>query len=156
MNHLDSPADPIVAHAFESYPEPLRAVLLDLRALVYEVARATPGVGKLDEQIKWGQPAYLTTATGSGATIRIDAVKGASDSYGIYTSCNTPLVERFAQEHGDAFRYDKNRGIIFRLDEPPDREAVGQFIADALTYHQTKATRPTRSPAPGASESRRR
>jgi len=40
--------------------------------MIFDVAKKTPGVGKLEEDLRWGQPSYLTLETGSGSTIRID------------------------------------------------------------------------------------
>ena len=50
------------------YPAALRDALLELRALILEVALETEAVGRLEETLKWGQPSYLTPATKSGTT----------------------------------------------------------------------------------------
>src|SRR4051812_46514895 len=68
-------ADLAVAAVFNAYPKPLQAKLLALRRLILDTANATKGVGALEETLKWGQPSYLTAATKSGSTIRIDQVK---------------------------------------------------------------------------------
>ena len=46
-----------VAQAFEAYPPNMRARLLALRELIFKVAVSTPGIGKLEETLKWGEPA---------------------------------------------------------------------------------------------------
>ncbi|HEV8332542.1 MAG TPA: hypothetical protein VGQ22_14040 [Steroidobacteraceae bacterium] len=61
-----------VAGVFAGYPPQLRPRLLALRHLIFEVARQTDGVGKLQETLKWGEPAYVTAESGSGSTIRIN------------------------------------------------------------------------------------
>ena len=63
------PAD--VAAAFSGFPASVRARLLEVRDLIFETAVAIEGVGPLTETLKWGEPAYLTLATGSGSTIRL-------------------------------------------------------------------------------------
>lgn len=68
-------ADPGVAAVFKAYPAALRQKLLELRALVFEVAAVSDGVGRLTETLKWGQPSYLLEETKSGTTIRIDRLK---------------------------------------------------------------------------------
>ena len=60
------PAD--VAAAFSAFPERIRARLLEARDLIFEIAAGIEGVGPLTETLKWGEPAYLTEATGSGST----------------------------------------------------------------------------------------
>src|SRR6201995_5053278 len=82
-------ADPAVAATFDAYPKPVKAKLLALRRLILDTAKATKGVGALEETLKWGQPSYLTAATGSGSTIRIDQVKPATDQYAVYFHCQT-------------------------------------------------------------------
>src|SRR5262245_1927273 len=77
---------------FEAYPATVRARLLALRRLIFATAKATNGVGALEETLKWGQPSYLTVETGSGSTIRIDQMKPAADQVAIYFHCQTNLV----------------------------------------------------------------
>ena len=50
--------------------------LLQLRELIMKTAAATPEVGRLEETLKWGEPAYLTRQTGAGSTIRMDSEEG--------------------------------------------------------------------------------
>ena len=70
-------ADPAVAAAFEAHPKSIKSKLLALRSLIFDTARSTEGVGALEETLKWGQVSYLTSASKSGSTIRIDRVKSA-------------------------------------------------------------------------------
>ena len=53
-------ADKNVAEVFRRYPAELRARLMALRELIFDVAAGTEGVGPLRETLKWGQPSYLT------------------------------------------------------------------------------------------------
>lgn len=61
---------------FKAYPQPAKTRLLALRRLILATAKATRGVGRIEEALKWGQPSYLTTETKSGSTVRIDHVAG--------------------------------------------------------------------------------
>ncbi len=130
--------DPAVRAAFDAYSEPVRSALLDLRALILETAAATPGVGALTEALRWKQPAYLTTATGSGTTIRIDALKGSTDAYALYVNCKTTLLESYRHLYPD-LRFEGRRALIFSAKTPPPRDALRHCIAMALTYHRAKA-----------------
>ena len=67
--------NPEVAALFERYPKEIKAKLLSLRQLIFDVASKTSGVGELEETLKWGQPSYLTTQTKSGSLVRIDQMK---------------------------------------------------------------------------------
>ena len=52
--------NPAVAEKFRSYPPPVKRKLLALRALIFQIAESTKGVGELTETLKWGEPAYVT------------------------------------------------------------------------------------------------
>jgi hypothetical protein len=132
-----TPSDPKVAAAFRSYPEPLRTKLLALRQLILDTARATEGVGRLDETIKWGQVSYLTTETGSGSTVRIDRVKSATNQYALYFHCQTSLVETF-REHYPQLSYGGNRSILLDASKALPKQALRHCVALALTYHLNK------------------
>lgn len=118
-------------------PPPLRARLKALRTLVHNTARETPGVGKLEEALKWGQPSFLTTETKSGSTIRIGATKG--DRVAMFFHCQTNLVETFRRLYPKTFAYEGNRAIVFEDDRKLDEKALRHCIALALTYHQRKS-----------------
>jgi len=135
--------NPVVAAVFAAYPKRTQAKLLALRKLILETAEKTPGVGTLDETLKWGQPSYLTAETGSGSTIRIDRVKpGAGETgerYALYVHCQTTLVSTFRQLYRDELSFGGNRSILLDADRPLPKAALRHCIALALTYHQSGA-----------------
>src|SRR5271154_4876063 len=90
-------SSPAVAAIFDAYPAPIRTKLLALRRLILDTARATKGVGSLEETLKWGQVSYLTSESGSGSTIRIDHVKATVGRYALYFHCQTDLVATFRE-----------------------------------------------------------
>jgi len=79
--------DAAVNAVFSAYPNPVTAKLLALRRLIFDTAKATKGVGALEEALKWGQPSYLTAESKSGSTIRIDQVKAEAGGYTVYFHC---------------------------------------------------------------------
>ena len=131
-------SDPAVDAVFDTYPAPLKAKLLALRRLIFETARTTAGVGALEETLKWGQPSYLTTATKSGSTVRIDQVKSTPGGYAIYFHCQTDLVETFRQLYPTEFTYGGNRSILLNAKDTIPEPALRYCIALALTYHLNK------------------
>ena len=135
-------ADPTVEAVFAAYPARTKAKLLALRQLILETAAQTPGVGALDETLKWGQPSYLTNQTRSGSTIRIDRVKAAGDDrerYALYVHCQTTLVSTFRQLYRDELTFGGNRSILLQADQPLPKAALRHCIALALTYHRNGA-----------------
>ena len=133
------PIDPTVAAVFAASPSALRARLLDLRRLIFETAAGLPEVGPLQEALRWGDPAYLTTQTRSGSPIRINRRKASASEYAMYFQCQTSLVETFRTLFGNELRFEGNRAILLNLDAPaPSRETLAFCVEAALTYHARK------------------
>lgn len=130
--------DKDVEAVFARYPQATRERLLALRALIFETAEQTDGVGALEETLKWGQPSYLTGQSKSGSTIRIDQVKAGAGKYAAYFHCQSGLVPLFQEHYGDALVFEGKRAIIFDQDEPLPEEAVRHCFALALTLHLRK------------------
>lgn len=127
-------ARPDVARVFEAYPARMRRRLLRLRRLIFDTA-AGLGIGRLDETLRWGEPAYVTT-TGSGSTIRINRRRQNPKQYAMYFHCRTSLVDTFRAAFPDTFTFEGNRAIVFDEGERvPVRELV-VCISTALTYHR--------------------
>jgi hypothetical protein len=127
-------ADPAVAAVFKAYPAEMRRRLMVLRALVFEVAAGTDGVGRLTETLKWGQPSYLTEETKSGTTVRIDRLK-KGDGYALYVHCQSGLVPTFRELYPDTFRYEGKRALLFEADARLPLPALRHCIGLALTHH---------------------
>jgi hypothetical protein len=127
-----------VAATFANYPDDIRQSLLELRELIIQTAAQTPGVGELEETLKWGEPAYLTSQSKSGSTIRIAWKSHTPSDYGMYFNCQTTLIGTFKTLFPNEFRFEGNRAIIFTVAETIPRDAILFCISAALTYHQKK------------------
>ncbi len=138
----ESPSDDAeIEDAISAFPQSARARLLSLRAMIREVADATPGVGPLTETLKWGQPAFLTPATGSGTTLRLGADKKAPDEVKLYVPCQTDLIEQFRTHYADELSYSGKRAVIPGDMGPSEEAALRHCIALALTYHARRKNR---------------
>jgi hypothetical protein len=133
-------SDPKVEAVFSAYPKPLRTKLLALRRLIFETAKATGGVGALQETLKWGQPSYLTPESRSGSTIRIDQVKAEAGQVAVYFHCQTNLVETFRELYPE-LRYSGNRAILLDAGDRLPEAELRHCVALALTYHLGKRKR---------------
>ncbi len=134
-------ADKDVEAVFADYPDTLRRRLMALRALIFETAQSTEGVGPLDETLKWGQPSYLTPSSKSGSTIRIDRVKQREGKYAAFFHCQSGLVPLFRELYGDELVFDGKRAILFDQEAPLPEEPLRHCIALALTHHLRKKAR---------------
>lgn len=128
-------SDPAVKAVFDAYPQELRSALRELRALILDVADAMPSVGKVDESLKWGQPAYRPATPRTGTTVRIGPVTGRSEDYALFVPCQTTLIADFRELYPSRFRYQGERAIVFTLGDAVPAEALKHCVALALTYH---------------------
>ncbi len=110
------PAD--VAAVFAPFPERVRARLLEVRELIFETAADIKGVVPLTETLKWGEPAYLTEATGSGTTIRLGWSRSSERECAVLFHCRTTLVDDFRSQFPGVFVYEKNRAILLDARDP--------------------------------------
>ncbi len=130
--------NPQVAAVFENYPKEVKNKLLSLRQLILDVAAETEGIGVVEETLKWGQPAYLTTESKSGSLVRIDQIKSATGKYALYFHCQTTLVDTFKEMFKNDFKFEKNRAIVFDQTDKIPETKLRYCVSLALTYHRDK------------------
>ena len=133
--------NPDVARAFEAYPAPVRKDMLALRELILATAASTAGVGEIEETLKWGEPAYLTSRSKSGSTIRIDWKKSRPGDCAMYFNCQTNLVGTFGTLFPQEFKFEGNRALAFSIGSRLPKDAVAFCVSAALTYHLRKGGR---------------
>lgn len=133
-----TPVTEQVIETLKRYPEPVRMRLLEIRDLILTTAAQTEGVGALTETLKWGEPAYLTEASGSGTTIRLGTIKSAPDACAVLFNCKTKLVETFRAQFSEEFVFDGNRALLVPTAGALPREALALCLHAALTYHRRK------------------
>ena len=130
--------NPEVAGVFKTYPREIRKQLMSVRRLIFETASATEGVGELEETVRWGEPAYLTTQSKSGTTVRLGWKKIQSISVRFAFS----LPEQAHRDMQDPFprsiSYQGNRSLLFNRDDKVPVEELSACLAIALTYHRKR------------------
>jgi len=132
---------PGVEEVFAKYPERVRSRLLVLRDLIFETAASIEGVGELEETLRWGEPSYLTTQSGSGSMIRINRLDPRRGGYAMYFLCQTDLVPAFRKLYPKSLIFDGNRAIVFNEHDPIPVDDLRHCIALALTYKKVKPSR---------------
>jgi hypothetical protein len=130
------PAD--VDSAFAAFPARVRARLLEIRSLIFETAARIEDVGPLTETLKWGEPAYLTEATGSGSTVRLGWFRSPERNCAVLFNCRTTLIDDFRNQFPDVFTYEKNRAILIDAREPLPETPLSTCLVMALTYHRRR------------------
>lgn len=134
MKNLQLKSNPEVALKFKGYPEKIIPKLNYLRKLILETAKES-AISELEETLKWGEPSYLAK---KGSTLRIDWKAKTPNQYAMYFKCTSKLVETFKEVYGDTFKYEKNRAILFDLEDEVPKEALKDCIRMALNYHSLK------------------
>ena len=127
-----------VAAVFAGYPPEMRKRLRVLRKLILDTAKSTAGVGRLEETLKWGEPAYLTSESKTGSTIRIHWKESTPRQYRMHFNCKTTLIETFRSEFAGLFTFEGNRSLVFEEHESVPVGPLSICIAMALTYHRNK------------------
>ena len=131
-----------VKAAIAAYHPAARARFMDMREIVHAAAADTPEIGPLTETLKWGEPAYLTEASGSGITLRVAWKPGDPDRIGVYLNCRTSLVEDIRTLHPGAFEIEGTRGLMLAIDGPLPTEALDHVARLAQGYHRRKRGNP--------------
>ena len=135
LSKLKLITDPAFETKFADYPDFVRDKLHFLRELVLETAKEIPEIEKIEETLKWGEPSFVTK---NGSTLRIDWKKKTPDQYQMYFKCTSRLVETFKIVFGERFNYEKNRAIIFKLNQEIPVDELKQCIKATLMYHKVK------------------
>ncbi len=127
--------NPKVETVFNNYPALIRPKLALLRQLIIDTASEMPDIKELEETLKWGEPSYLAK---KGSTIRIDWKSSKPDQYAMYFKCTSKLVPTFKTLYSDTFTFEKNRAIVFKINEPIPVPQLSHCISLALSYHTWK------------------
>ena len=135
MKNLHLQQNPKVLPKFEAYPAEIRPKMERLRTLILETAAEIADVTDMEETLKWGEPSYLVK---KGSTIRIDWKAKNPVQYAIYFKCTSKLVPTFRTLYGDLFKYEKNRAILFDLEQKLPIKELKACIRMALRYHTIK------------------
>ena len=130
---IPAPAIQAVLNACSAVP---RAGLVALRELIFARAAELPIIGRLVEDLRWGQPAYLTPDTGAGCSLRIGMAPGGD--FALFVHCKTGLIQTFTQGPGAGMRVQGTRAVVFRTADDIAVPAVSLLIGQALTYHLAK------------------
>ena len=105
----------------------------DLRALILETARETPGVGEIAESLKWGEPSFSPVRPRIGSSVRL--VARDDDTVAMLFICHTNLVDRFRELYPGTFTFEGNRALVFSAHQAVPLAETKHCVALALTYH---------------------
>ncbi len=125
-----------VKKVLQSYPTVAQQRLAELRQLLFDVAESIEGIGPLEETLKWGEPAYLTSRSRSGTTVRMAWKAANPDHVSLFVNCQTSLVDSFRTLYPELDCHG-NREVRLRLDKALP-ECLRECLAMALTYKKPR------------------
>ncbi|MBO6792556.1 MAG: hypothetical protein JJ895_01505 [Balneolaceae bacterium] len=119
----------------ERYPDNVKTRFIEFKELLLNTASALEDVTKIDEDIKWGEPSYMSNI---GSPVRFGWSEKRSDQFRIHFICSTNLVETFHRVYPDLFLFDGNRGLIFDPDKSLESEPLNNCLKMALRYKKVR------------------
>ncbi|MBL4799345.1 MAG: DUF1801 domain-containing protein [Oleispira sp.] len=123
-----------IKHKFDSYPKDAKAVLLQVRSLILEIAQQQ-NLGAVEETLKWGEPSYLVKG---GSAVRFDWKEKTPQHYFLFFNCKTKLVDTFRELYSDDLEFQGNRAIVLNLNEPIPSAILQHCIELSLKYKSIK------------------
>jgi hypothetical protein len=125
--------DKAVEKAFAAFPTEALKTAFALRDLIFDVAAQTPQAGPIEETLRWGQPAYLTSQTRAGSSLRIGLMK--TGEVAIFAHCATTIISTYATTFPEMDRIEGNRAVVFSSADDIVPERLRLLIQHGLTYH---------------------
>lgn len=125
--------NPNIKSIFDNFEPMVRSATLQVRDWVFEIAASDSEIGSITEDLKWGEPAYLTNQTNSGTTLRINQKKNTPNLFAIYVNCKTDLVENFKNIF-PKLKYEGTRAIVVDASFPLPENEIKTIISMVLRY----------------------
>lgn len=126
-----------VATAFLNLPDSIIDEVLELRALIIATHSKTTNAGELIEDLRWGQPSYLTAKPVTGSTIRLGVEKCGRPA--VFCHCQSRLIETFRSQYEPVFEFKGNRALILTSTVKSAKVELAHCIEQALKYKLKQA-----------------
>ena len=127
--------NPAVKAIFDKYPDHVSPEMLQLRNWVIKCAEELEEIKVLVETLKWGEPSYLVK---KGTTLRMDWKEKNPNHIALFFQCTSMMLPTIKRVFGNSLTYEKNRAVIFNLNEELSEKEIKACIEMALTYHKYK------------------
>jgi hypothetical protein len=128
--------NPKVKAKYSSYPPKVKPELQKLRKLILDIALKDKDIDLIDEDLKWGEPSFITKT--SGSTLRIDWKQKRPESISLFFNCRTKLISMFKEIYPDDFNYIGEREIRLPLAKKYPIKKLSKCIEMTLKYNHIK------------------
>jgi hypothetical protein len=123
-----------VKNKFDSYPEHIKSLILQLRELVLSIAEDLD-LGEIEETLKWGEPSYHVK---NGSPVRMDWKPQSPNQYFLFFHCQTKLVDTFRELYSEDLDFDGNRAIVLQVNRDLPTNVIRHCIELAMKYKSIK------------------
>lgn len=125
---------PEVKEKFDRYPRHIKPYMLQLRELVFNVAKDF-NLGEIEETLKWGEPSYQVK---NGSPVRMDWKAKSPNQYFLFFHCQTKLVDTFRELYSEVLDFESNRAIVLHTNKDIPKVAIRHCIEMAMRYKSIK------------------
>jgi hypothetical protein len=125
-----------VKQKYLSYPKAVQPRIGELRALVLKVAEKYDEIDFIGEDLKWGEPSFITKS--SGSTFRLDWKSKNPESISLFFYCQTKLISTFKEMYPNDFHFEGNREIRLPLNKKLPIRKLSKCIELAFKYNLIK------------------
>lgn len=125
---------PEVKEKFDRYPRHIKPYMLQLRELVFNVAKDF-NLGEIEETLKWGEPSYQVK---NGSPVRMDWKAKSPNQYFLFFHCQTKLVDTFRELYSEVLDFEGNRAIVLHTNKDIPKVAIRHCIEMAMRYKSIK------------------
>lgn len=125
----------IFEHTLTAWPRDARAQFNEMRTLILNAAAAAD-VGRVEESLKWREPAWRPARPNQGTTLRLCWQAKFPGTIALFVGCKTTLSATMQEIYPTAFQYESNRGLRLVLGEPLPEQAIDHLARLAFTYHR--------------------
>lgn len=125
-----------VEEKYNSYPPKALVELKKLRELVLKIANSNDDIDFIGEDLKWGEPSFITKS--SGSTLRIDWKPKNPEYISLFFNCKTKLISIFKEIYPTEFEYIGEREIRLPLAKKYPIKKLSKCIELSLKYNLIK------------------
>ncbi len=126
--------NPEIKKVYERFPREMKTKVLELREIIFEVAKNNDKIGKVTETLKWGEPVYQRDRSKYGSPIKINYKKTMENHISISVISTTNLIEKFKELYPKAFQFNGNREIIINTNRKLPKKEIYHCVELALTH----------------------
>ncbi len=123
------------SHTISEWPVQARDQFNNIRELIL-IAAQEADVGPVEENLKWGQPAWRPKRPRQGSTLRLSWQDKTPQALTLYVDCKTTLSATMREIYPLEFEYETNRALRLPIGVLLPLQAIDHLARLTFTYHR--------------------